>query len=218
MAYQPWETTGVGPFLPLLSSDISKIVFLMRSSVKLWVGICRIRSDADMLINVQWSPTAGYPLTTKWQEVNLDWYGNYRSREDHPHALVLMPSALERMGYQEVRDTIKLLWASMVSGDVLIIPRSNNHRFLKYLLGICNTYCLFWFVRILGSFGRAYVCLGRNHPNLQLVSVQYHLQREFINHIAPSMKAHSGLVHQFFSVLGLYPWIEPEHIIIMEKC
>ena len=232
-AIVPWERTGFGPFLPLLPSNIGKLVVLKGLNSELRAGIFTSRIPGDETLNILWSPRAEFPKDMQWQMVDFGWFANYRNSEKKQVGLILLPSAFSGMNRKEMKRKLQALWDALLPGDILMIGSVNNlpgpgraqNRALNKdgatvpgsrAFDSLRTYR---FLKALGSSSRAYVCLGRNGLQaLNLVSTRYGLQRKFIADVIPSMGPVKRLAYRLLANIGAYPWIEKEHILVAEKC
>ena len=232
-AIVPWEKTGFGPFLPLLPTNVGKLVVLKGPNSELRAGIFTPRTPGDETLNISWSPRAGFPKDMQWQMVDFGWFANYRNSEKKQVGLILLPSAFGGMNRKEMKRKLQALWDALLPGDILMIGSVNNlpgpgraqNRALNKdgatvpgsrAFDSLRTYR---FLKALGSSSRAYVCRGRNgNQTLNLVSTRYGLQRKFIADAIPSMGPVKRLAYRILANIGAYPWIQKEHILIAEKC
>lgn len=232
-AIVPWEKTGFGPFLPLLPTNIGKLVVLKGLDSELRSGIFTPRTPGDETLNIPWSPRAEFPKDMRWQMVDFGWFANYRNSEKKPVGLILLPSAFGGMNRKEMRRMLQALWDALLPGDILMIGSVNNlpgpGRARNVALNedgslvagprVFDSLGTYRFLKALGSSSRAYVCLGRNGLQaLILVSTRYGLQRKFIADVIPSMGPVKRLAYRLLANIGAYPWIEKEHILVAEKC
>ncbi len=232
-AIVPWEKTGFGPFLPLLPTNIGKLVVLKGLDSELRSGIFATRTPGDETLNIPWSSRAEFPKDMQWKVVDFGWFANYRNSEKKQVGLILLPSAFGGMNRKEMKRKLQALWDALLPGDILMIGSVNNLPGLgrarnaalnedgSLVAGLRALDSLgnYRLLKALVSSSRAYVCLERNgHQALNLVSTRYGLQRKFIADAIPSMGPVKRIAYRILANIGAYPWIEKEHILVAEKC
>ena len=228
----PWDKAGFGPFLPLLPYDIDKLIVLRRQSPALSAGVCKLWKKEGKTLKVSWSSAAAFPKDMQWQPVNFEWFSKYRSLQEKPVGVILMPSVLGGANRKEKIRWLRALWDGLLSGDVLMIAcgselsrpsgaqegllrRDRVSDFVPCAFDSLSTYRV---LKVLEPWSRAYVCLGRKEQALILVSTRYRLQRRYVAEVIPSKKLLKRTLYKILSNVGIYPWIEDEHILVARKC
>lgn len=232
VTFVPWDKAGFGPFLPLLPYDIDKLIVLRGQSPALSAGVCKLWTKEGETLNVSWLPAAEFPKDMQWQPVDFEWFSKYRSLQEKPVGVILMPSVLGGANRKERIRRLRALWDGLLPGDVLMIVCGSElsrpsgaqeavlrrDRVLDFVPCAFDSLSTYRVLKVLQPWSRAYVCLGRNEHKLILVSTRYSLQRKYVAEVIPSMSLAKRLLYKILTNLGIYPWIEKEHILVAKKC
>ena len=212
-----WEESALAPFLPFLPLNICRLVVVTTKSSDLVAGWIELRiADGDEP-EVVWDIGAGFPEDFHWERfVPSRW--NQNDRDDRHVGVILLPRALDSLSHPQQRQLLETIWQRLTKGDIMLLGKVNRkHARIQNALGNLR---LFYFLKRMGAPVRAYICLERSTSKtvLKLVSSRYALQRAFISEAAQHMGVTSRMFHTVVSVLGIYPWMESEHVFVAPKC
>lgn len=227
-----WEDTALRPFMPLLDTTVEKVIILKREDRSLLAATVDLATDSYE-VRGRWLTQVDYVDQLNWQPIRINRIRETHDIESEVVGLVVMPSVLADLNRTAHNRTIQTIWRLLDKGDFLMLGSINSlpelggaapiqpdpdrepyagRRFLDSLF-------IFRALRKHSTRTRAYVCFGRDpKETLNLVACRYRLQHRFVVNAAYSMSGSTKYAHRILSALGIYPWLEREHILVAEKC
>lgn len=143
--------------------------------------------------------------------MEMDELQTFLKTEIRSSAIILSEDVVFTAGDYDMRQNITRLWEAIEPGNSLYFLVFKNTFLTKTLY-------VYRILRSLSPNVRVYAGIASEEGRMQyLVSTRYALQRRFITEVSPDMRFLSKLAHRIISIMGVYPWIESQHVITLEK-
>jgi hypothetical protein len=132
------------------------------------------------------------------------------------------------MKRREARRQLRGFLREMSASDTMLVGSRNRIPFLHGAGGALSTgqsprmllsVAVWFFLRTGTSDPHSFVCLGRDSgETLRLISTGYRMQRAYVRRMSYDVTGVRRLRYWLVSTLGIYPWLEREHIFAVTKC
>lgn len=209
-----WNLSTFFPLIPARTTHIAYLDFRAGS----WVLMAKER---------QWQ-TGSFTRTDKDAMADeLEWTclgEDLRSIQSHlpagPSTIAILPGAAE---HGRLLPLVRSIWPDLSPRDVVLIANTSPGLIAAPRLSAAtraarNLRC-FCFLLWKPCRTRIFICFSRAQGSpLHLVSARYASQRRFISRASQSMTLFSRSLHRLAAWLWLFPLVERDHILYVEKC